>query len=321
MVGEKGGYGGACCKPGFGDKCWFGYGEFLYLRPRNSEVAFGVAIDDATDTDPAVSPPIQVGRVGVTDIDGQPGFRFGIGRFLDEATAVQIGYTDFYGNTVDQLTAPGGAVIRSLVSHPRTFDVASDNLDAIADYDIQFQLLDADFRSLIAYNCDYQIGYLIGLRYGELRQRFDALFTGNGEEFVESEINFYGAGLRLGLEGERYTPKRNLFFYGKTYLSLLGGESKARYVQGSSFDPVVVDTSWKAGKVVTIYDLELGAGWQNECGNLRLSAGYLFSFWYNTVRTNEWINAVQENNFADPSDNFNGMTTFDGLTARVEVRW
>ena len=318
---SKGGY-GQCCEPGFGDNCWFGYGEFLFLRPRNSEVAFGVAIDGATDTDPLISPPVQVGRVGVVDIDSQPGFRFGFGRFLDEATAIQIGYTDFYGNTVDQLTAPaGGAVIRSLVSHPGTFDAAADNVDAFADYDIQFQLLDADYRSLIAYNCDYQIGYLIGLRYGEMRQRFDALFSGNGTEFVESEVNYYGAGLRAGLEAERYTGRRNFFVYGKTYLSLLGGEAKARYVQGGSFDPIVVDTQWKAGKVVTIYDLELGAGWQNECGNLRLSAGYLFSFWYNVVRTNEWINAVQNNNFADPSDNFEGMMTFDGLTARVEVRW
>jgi hypothetical protein len=320
LADGKGGY-GECCKPGFGDNCWFAYGEFLYLRPRNSEVAFGVAIDDATDTDPAVSPPIQVGRVGVVDIDGPPGFRVGGGRFLDECTAIQVGYTDFYGNTVDQLTATDGAVIRSLVSHPRTFDAASDNLDAIADYDIQFQLLDFDYRSLIAYNCDYQIGYLLGIRYGEMRQRFDAVFSGNGSEFVESEVNFYGTGLRAGLEAERYTPKRNLFFYGKTYLSLLGGEAKARYVQGGAFDPIVVDTQWKAGKVATIYDLELGAGWQNECGNLRLSAGYMFSFWYNMVRTNEWINAVQNNNFTDPSDNFEGLMTFDGLTARVELRW
>jgi hypothetical protein len=39
------------------------------------------------------------------------------------------------------------------------------------------------------------------------------------------------------------------------------------------------------------------------------------------VRTNEWINAVQNNNFTDPSDNFEGLMTFDGLTARVELRW
>ena len=310
-----------CCDPGFGKNCWFAYAEFMYLRPRNSEVAFGVAIDDATDTDPAVSPPIQVGRVGVTDIDAQPGYRIGFGRFLNECTAIGVGYTDFYGNTTDSLTAPGAAVIRSLVSHPRTFDAASDNLDAFADYDIQFQLLDFDYRSLIAYNCDYQVGYLLGIRYGELRQRFDAVFSGTGSEFVESEVNFYGTGLRAGLEAERYTPKRNFFVYGKTYLSLLGGEHKARYVQGDAFDPIVVETEWKAGKVVTIYDLELGGGWQNECGNLRLSAGYLFSFWYNMVRTNEWINAVQNNNFTDPSDNFNGMMSFDGLTARVELRW
>jgi hypothetical protein len=39
------------------------------------------------------------------------------------------------------------------------------------------------------------------------------------------------------------------------------------------------------------------------------------------VTTKEWINSIQENNFVDPSDNYNGMITFDGLTARVEVLW
>jgi hypothetical protein len=310
-----------CCEAGFGKKCWFVFGEFLYLRPRNSEVAWAVPIDDATDTDPALSPPIQVGRVGVVDIDAQPGFRFGAGRFIDESSAWEVSYTDFYGNTNDVLTATAPNVLRPLVTHPRTFDAASDYLDGAADYDIQFQLIDASFRSLIAYNCDYQVGYLIGVRYGEMRQRFDAFFAANGTEHVETEINYYGAGIRGGLEGERYSVNRNLFVYGKTYLSLLGGEAKARYEQESSADPDIVDTRWKAGKVVTIYDLELGGGWQNECGTVRLSAGYLFSFWYNVVRTNEWINAVQENNFTDPSDNFEGMLSFDGFVGRVEVRW
>ncbi len=156
---------------------------------------------------------------------------------------------------------------------------------------------------------------------GELKQNFRADYAANATEFVETESNFYGAGLKAGLDGERYNYCRNLFVYGKTFLSLLGGESRATYLQGSSFDPVIADTSWKATRLVTIYDLELGAGWQNDCGNVRLSIGYTYSIWYNITRTNEWINAVQQNNFVDQSDNFNGFMAFDGLVTRAELRW
>ena len=68
-------------------------------------------------------------------------------------------------------------------------------------------------------------------------------------------------------------------------------------------------------------DLETGLGWQNFTGNLRFSMGYMFSAWYNVVRVNEYINAVQTNNFADPSDNFNGLISFDGLTSKIELLW
>ncbi|MGI8980393.1 MAG: hypothetical protein ACR2FY_14290 [Pirellulaceae bacterium] len=309
------------CEPGFGCNRWFGFAEFLALRARDSEVAWAVPIDGATDADPLVRPPVQVGRVGVADLDFQPAYRVGFGRILNEASSLGFTYTEFQGNTHDALTATAPNVLRPLVTHPSTFNVASDYLDGFADYGIRFKTIDVDYHSLFAYCCDYQLGYTLGIRYGQLQQNFRADFAANGTEFVDTSVNFYGTGLKAGLDGERYSYSRNLFVYGKTFLSLLGGETKARFDQGSSFDPSIVSTTWKAGRLVTIHDLELGAGWQNDCGNVRLSIGYTYSTWYNVTRTNEWINAVQRNNFADPSDNFNAFMTFDGLVTRLEVRW
>jgi hypothetical protein len=309
------------CEMGFGCKKWFGFGEFLYLRARDSEVAWAVPIDGATDTDPLVRPPVQVGRVGVADLDSQPGYRVGFGRFINEASSIGFTYTEWQGNTHDLLGATAPNVLRPLVTHPSTFNTASDFLDGAADYGIRFKTMDIDYHSLIAYCCDYQIGYTLGIRYAQLQQNFRADFAANGTEFVDTNVSFYGTGLKAGLDGERYSYNRNLFVYGKTFLSLLGGESQAHYFQGSSFDPSIVATTWQAGRLVTIYDLELGAGWQNDCGNVRLSVGYSYSTWYNVTRTNEWINAVQHNNFTDPSDNFNGFMSFDGFVTRLEVRW
>ncbi len=315
------GTGEADCEPGYGCNKWFAFGEFLYLRARDSEVAWGVPIDGATDADPLVRPPVQVGRVGVADLDFQPGYRIGFGRIINEASAIGVTYTEWQGNTHDALSTSAPNVLRPLVTHPSTFNAASDYLDGNADYGIRFKTIDIDYHSLFAYCCDYQVGYTLGVRYGELKQSFRADYAANGTEFVETESNFYGAGLKAGLDGERYNECRNLFVYGKTFLSLLAGESRATYLQGSSFDPVIANTNWKATRLVTMYDLELGGGWQNDCGTVRLSMGYTYSIWYNVTRTNEWINAVQHNNFVDQSDNFNAFMAFDGLVTRLELRW
>jgi hypothetical protein len=309
------------CYPGYGCNRWYGFAEFLYLRARDSEVAWAVPIDGATDADPLVRPPVQVGRVGVADLDYQPGYRVGFGRIINEASAFGVSYTEWQGNTHDVLGATAPNVLRPLVTHPSTFNAASDYLDGAADYGIRFKTIDIDYHSWFAYCCEYNLGYTLGVRYGQLQQHFRADYAALGTEFVDTESNFYGSGLKAGLDGEKYSYNRNLFVYGKTFLSLLGGESQARYDQGSSFDPSIVSTTWQAGRLVTIYDLELGAGWQNDCGTVRLSAGYMYSIWYNVTRTNEWINAVQHNNFADPSDNFNSFMSFDGLVTRLEIRW
>src|SRR6185436_3113649 len=89
------------CDPGFGCNRAYGFAEFLYLRARDAEVAWAVPIDGATDTDPLVRPPVQVGRVGVTDLDSQPGYRIGFGRFFDEASSLGVTYTEWQGNTHD----------------------------------------------------------------------------------------------------------------------------------------------------------------------------------------------------------------------------
>jgi hypothetical protein len=136
---------------------------------------------------------------------------------------------------------------------------------------------------------------------------------------VDTNVEFEGLGLRLGIDGERHWPCCGIYVYGKTAASFIAGDFRARYTQGSDVDPVIVDTAWEAGRLVTILDLELGAGWQSPCGCWRLSTGYLISTWYNVVPTDAWIGAVQNNVFNDLGHE--DYLTFDGLTARVEYRW
>ena len=231
-------------------------------------------------------------------------------------------YTQFDRDTFDAVSLPAtGAVIRSLVTTPNPLAPGANGLDTAATLQTQFQLLDLDYKGLIAFNPLYQLSYVVGARYANLEQHFAAGFapaTGFQEVLAESE--FDGGGLRLGLEGMRFHNTTQFFVYGKGYTSLLAGTFRTRY-QFNDAGATVTDTSMKIGRLVTMLDLEAGLGWQNYTGNLRFSAGYMFSSWFNTVKVNEFINSVQNNNFTDPSTNYRGLITFDGLTSRIELLW
>ena len=319
---NAGGLGGA----GFGGCCdgWCHhinvFGEFLYLRPRNAEIAYAVPIDG--NLVPG-GQQFQVGPVRVVDPDYSPGFRFGAGFTLSECNQIVVTYSQLDSHTQDAISLPGvGPVLRSLVGpNPSSLNAASDSLDSRAFLNTQFKLLDVDYRGLIAYCCDYKVAYLVGARYANLEQHFGSTFDVNGANNVRAESEFDGGGVRLGLDGERYGNSTQFYVYGKGYASFVAGQFRTRYQFNNQSDPSIVDTSWKAGRVVSILDFEVGLGWRNHCDNLRFSVGYLYSSWFNVVKTNEWINTVQNNNFVDPSDNFRGIMTFDGLTARAEVLW
>ncbi|MCU0959159.1 MAG: Lpg1974 family pore-forming outer membrane protein [Pirellulaceae bacterium] len=311
---------GTCPECACGDPCWCHkvavYGEFLYLQARNSEVAYGVPIDGPIVAPPTAN-PIQVGRMGVVDQDYDPAFRLGFNYVLDGCSSIGGQYTYFESTRTDEITTTAPNVIRSLVSHPGTLTAAQDFLSAQASHDIEFQFLDVDYRRVLSCGGDHNLSFLVGVRAGEFSQDFAADFVATGTESVRSEIDFYGAGIRLGLEGERYSMSRRWLIYGKTYGNLIAGDFTADYLQTQSFDPEVVNTTWKAGRIVPMLDLEVGAGWQSRCGTWRLTGGYMISAWYNTVKTDEWIAAVRNNDFVGLSGNM----SFDGLVLRCEGRF
>ena len=298
------------------------FADFLYLRPRNAEVAYAVPINgEIVD---AADPIIHVGNVQTINPDYQPGFRAGGSYVLDGCSMVQATYSQLDADSTNSIQLDGGAgpVLLSLVS-PNPQNATDTYLDAQADQSIQFKLVDVDYKGLFAYCCDYRLAYIVGARYAQMEQDFNALFEVNGFNAVNSNVQFYGGGLRLGLEGERYSRNQTFFGYGRAVASLIGGEFKTSYFsQTQATAPGdTVTTSWRAGRLVTVADLELGVGWQNQCGNIRLSTGYMYSLWFNMVKNQEWINSVRNNNFTDPSDNYAGFMSFDGLTTRVEFLW
>ena len=258
---------------------------------------------------------------GVASITYHPAWRIGFSKSLDECNAVVGTFTHFEGENQDEISVnsvPGALpLIRSLVSHPSTWgsNAQSDFLAADSDYRMQYSLADLDFRWTFQNQCDTRLSLLAGIRYASLDQRLDVLFTTSANQNVHSEVNFEGGGLRIGFEGERRTPY-GLVIYGRTAASVVAGSSRCGYTQATQFQ-ALVDTGYSADRVVPMLDAELGAGlsfWQDR---LRLTAGYMFSGWFNLVRTDQFIGAVQTNNFTGMSDTL----TFDGFVGRVELQF
>ncbi len=296
---------------------WRAHGEFLLLRPGSDKVSYAVPIDGAIAPPDGV-PPVQVGRESVLDPGYNAGFRVGFDRALTDRTSLGLVYSHFESRTSDQVTVEAPGVLRSLINHPGTVAAPTDFLDASGRYGIDFRMADIEFRRHLSCGPQHLVSGLVGVRYAHLDQRLASEFTdGIAIETVDSRINFDGGGIRFGLEGERHSARSGFLAYGKTGASFLAGEFSSSYVQADSFRDVVVDTGWREDRVVTILDVELGVGWTSADGGLRLTAGYMFSGWLNTLTTGELIQAVQTNDSVSVHDTL----TFDGLAVRGELRF
>ncbi|HJN09502.1 MAG TPA: Lpg1974 family pore-forming outer membrane protein [Pirellulaceae bacterium] len=320
--GKKGGGGKGKCGGKCGGQCLSGgyscrmtfYGEFLYLRVRDAEVAFAVPIDGPITAPP--TPRVEVGPVAVADMDFQPGYRAGLAISANDCTQFTAEYSMFESGTTENSSVNAPFVLDSLVQHPSVQNVGADFRLATGQYDISFDMVDVAMHRLLSYSCSHQFGYSLGIRYAQHEQNFQADFSVTGTENVTTDIDFYGVGVRGGLEFEQYVGCR-LLVYAKGYGSIMPGEFRASYLQSQSFDARVVSTTWKAGRVMTMWDLELGLGFSSKCKNYRLTTGYVFSAWTNMLQTDEWIRGVHRNDFIGMED----TTTLDGLVARFEARY
>jgi hypothetical protein len=307
----------ACCPVAAGcGRKWHLFGDFLYLRPRDAEVAYGVPIDGpVTQPDDA---KFQIGPTAVADFDYEPSFRVGFAGALDDTMGIAATYTYFDAETGGSTSTLPPYLIYSRVSHPDTDVTSQQFLSATADYGLRFDLVDLDVRRVISCGCSHQITGSLGARYANLEQDFQAIFSEpSDEETVTTGVRFDGGGIRLGLDAEWYSRNGRWLVYGRSAASFVAGEFKASFQQEDLYRQSVIYTDWEAGRIVTMLDLEIGVGMTSCCGRVRTTLGYMVSGWFNTVNTDEWINAVQENEFAG----LNGGMSFDGLVTRAEIRF
>lgn len=291
------------------------FGEFLYMRPRDAEVAYALPISGPVA--PILGNEIPVGPTAIVDPGYDIAFRAGFNYAFNPGASLRGQYTRLRSDEDSAVTVEPPTVLRSLVSHPLGANAATDTLDASATLEVELDQIDVDFRSLwlgCECNCAYAVSWLVGVTAARVDQYFAANYETIGSTNVATDVEFSGVGMRFGLEGERHFPATGLFVYGSGISSFIFGDFDATYAQVNSFNGTEAMTSWTAGRIVPVLEFEAGAGWLGVNRHLRLSAGYRVSTWFNFVKTDEWIRSVQNDQFT----NLDGTLTFDGLVGRAE---
>lgn len=297
---------------------WRIFGEFLYLRAGDAAMTtYAVPVDGPIGGLP-------FGPLATIDPDREPGYRAGVGWYTSKISEWSGTYTWFESSTTDAVSVALPVGLRSLVVHPGTPAAGVDYETASAASNIKTELIDLEYRRICA-DCWYRAAWVLGGRYAKLDQDFSARFIDPGifgsTEDVVTNIDFNGAGIRIGLEGEFPSQRNGFLVYAKGYSSFLAGEFKSSYRQTNSpmIGPpaVLVNTSRKDDRIVPILDLEVGVGWRSAADRWRFSAGYLFSAWFNVVSNEEFIRAVHAGQVSGVDDTL----TFDGVVGRAELRF
>jgi hypothetical protein len=292
------------------------FGEYLFLQARGVDLAYAVPQDGIGGLG-----TVPIGRVGTTNFDNDSGYRAGFTVAIDCCSSVTLTYTSFESDIEDITTSD--IVIQPLVAFPGTFNVGFTSQLASALNHIEFQFIDADFKAIWLSGKNYYLNYVLGGRYANMDQEFEALFPfapPNGTTFVEADVEFDGGGIRFGIEGERMLCAcHGLGVYGKFIGSLVAGKSRASYQQINQFNGVEATTTWEDSRVVPIVETEVGVSWVSPSGLVRISGGYYVACWSNIVSVPEYIDAVQNMNYVDVAQDSKDTITFDGLVARLEI--
>lgn len=302
-----------CCLPRWAHRTG-GFGEVLYLSAGNSDLIYA---NEQTGPVAAASP---TGPLGISNIGEHVGFRAGFSIAHSNCSSINASYTRWDGETTSFLDATGNNVINSLVSHPSVATTGAASLDATARQLANFQFADMYFRRVYRSNDCGAINWNGGLRYGNLEQGISVdqtMSVATGVTNVTTDIDFNGFGILGGLDGERHSATSGFLVYGRVLGSLLAGNWQADYRQTNQFGGGVIAMHYDDFRVTPVVDSELGIGWQNCTGRFRVSAGYLFSTWFNAVTTRDYIQSVRTAQLLNLDDSL----TFSGLALRGELRF
>lgn len=302
-----------CCYPWWAHRN-AAFGQFLLLRPGNVDHIFSIEQNDVVPT------AFPTGPVGRLNVDEEAGFRVGFSWAASDCTSLVASFTRFESGTNDTIARSGTNVLNSQIIHPSTLTTGTSSLQSTADYALDFRLIDVAYRHIWKTSDIYAINWIAGVRYGNLEQDLltqQEISVATGLVTNEVDMDFNGFGSMIGVDAERRSPNSGMLIYGKALSSFLAGDWTGSYRQVNQFTGGVVGNDYEDFRVTPVLELEVGLGWQSECGKWRGTLGYLTSAWYDAVSTRQYVDAVRSTDYTSVGDTI----TFSGLTAHFERRF
>jgi hypothetical protein len=310
----------SCCGGCQWGHCTSVWGEFLYLQ------ATGVDMVHAQQQDGlGGAGTVPFGKIAAADPNYEPGVRVGGNIGLSDCSSLAMSYAFYESSSASSIDAPtiagGGGAVGSLVHHPGAAVLASAG-PVDSSYDIEFQLADLEYRRLLYGDNGGWLNYSVGGRFGHLEQDFQqrGIFGGGagGQINTDTSIDFDGAGMMFGLDGEHRIGRRRLSVYGNVGVSPMVGQFSSDYSMNNVTGGIALaQANWKDDRFVTLLDMELGVAWTSYSGRVRVSTGYTAAFWFNAITTGEFVDAVQASNYTNVDDTI----AFDGAVSRIELRF
>jgi hypothetical protein len=303
---------------------WFGGAEYLQVRPTFSE-ANAYLRRDGAGTARTVDTLVDY------DFDHDSAVRAFLGyRLLDCNSQVTFSFTSFDSDVArqsdavpaDQTTVFNGA-LETLADDPgqRIATEASVDLDV---FDVDFSKTIPLGHPLPACQsgcggcASWDVTWSAGIRMADAQWGTRTQVINGSEQMeqlAELEMNFDGAGPRLGLEGRRYLGDAGCWsLYARSYVSLLLGDYELvanRFEQEGSDPALFTDKVTSRTRVIPVTEIEVGATWRpTACATF--SAGYLFQAWHDLGMSSEILGA--EFGFYDDAN----ILAFDGYFLRGE---
>ena len=296
---------------------WSVFAEVLWIHPTGVDMAHAQQQNGIGGAG-----TVPFGEIGVADPPYDIGFRLGAEVRLAADAGVFASYTFFEGDATSSVVAPvipgGGGAVGSLVHHPGAAITGSVG-PVDADYEISFQLGDVAYRKLLLRDCNQYVSVFGGARFAQLEQDFaqNGNFGGGQAGVINTltDIEFVGAGPMAGIDGAYQIGVTRFSVYGKALVATLTGQFDSNYrMLNETTDSQLALAMWQDDRIVPMLDYELGVAWTSTQGHLRLAVGYMVSYWFNTVTTPVFVDAVQADNYVDVDD----TVTFDGAVGRIE---
>jgi hypothetical protein len=295
-----------------GHSGWYTQGEYLLMRPRDTNFDYAIQGGGPASGLQTVG-PVQSLRYGLGS-----GVRIEVGRRFGERGLWDVGFGYTYLRATDgdnqSLVAPAGGVLFPTLTRPGLTDRA---LTASANADLNYDLYDIIVGRRILVDDHLALRIIGGGRFADIKQQFNAYYDGADARLaaVRTRSRFDGFGPMVGLEAV-LAGWKGFHLYTRAMGGLITGRSSNQVIEVNDGGATTyVNTNYDVRKVVPMTSIALGVGWQYRTFYVR--GGYQITQWQGIFERPRFVDDVSQGKVITRPSNL----TLEGLFLQVGLNF